>query len=276
VPTQLQGDIDGVDVYEPIVQCISDGEVITSPAMADPLVSLGRRIDWVKNRVAEFFEDPFTVSEIKDDFSNVKDFGSPESVLISDSGIWGRSNLGAFRALTSGAPLDSDHFGALEWINDQGSAALFKQTAYPVGSLEKMICHVWIATPDTSTFGFEFGLTQGTATTLNTTGVHAFTAQWDTNNSANWTVRTGNTGGNTRLDTGAAVTFDAWNRLELVNDASTLKMRINGGAFTTAVGTLPTLTTPLTPILRFSGNSSSNPIYIDAVYWKFVTAGRGL
>jgi hypothetical protein len=259
--------------YDAAIPVPLDGEYANSAALQAMILPIANRAEYLRQIVEE---DPLRFVEIREDFSAVN--------LLSPTGVQGdttwQSNVGGsswFNAVSDVAAQDEDHQGILKIQENSGSACIYKMpNSFPISRVQRAIVHVRLGAAGVPFTGFEFGFSAGTSATVNTTGVNAWTAQYDPAVGGNWLHRTGNAGGNTRTSVGSAVTFGAWNRIELYVESGNLFMQVNNGTPHQATLTLPVTSALLTPIIRFNGNSSSPQHNLDAVYYRFAVPNRGV
>jgi hypothetical protein len=259
-------------VHTPSVNVPLDGEYCNSQALQAMMLPGLNRTEYLRQLIEQ---DPLVRVEVRDDFSAVN--------LLSPTGVQGdttwQSNVGGaswFAEMAAGAK-DEDHPGGLRIVANSGNAAIYKlPDSYAISRVERMVIHVRLGPASVAFAGFEFGLSAGFSSSINTTGVNAWTAQYDRSVGGNWLHRTGNSGGNSRPSAGVAVAFEAWNRIELYVNGGNLFMKVNNGTPHQAGGTLPTTSALLTPIIRFNGTSSSPEHNIDAVYYRFAVPNRGV
>ena len=267
MPTQLQSLIDDNATREPIIRVPSDGEKITSAALADPIVALGRRIEFERQRLNDLLDDPSRRFVVADDFASVVLLGSAPSTVIGDSGPWSVANSSSVSSVglasTSAA---ADHPGRVA-IASGSSTLMRKLAAVRCSTLRKMLCHVKVVAVGSS-LRFEFGLCASTSTSLAETGVNRVSIQADGSVGSNWLFCTGDEDAQTRTDSGIEITV-GWHRLEITSDGTDFWFAVDDSSPTVALSNLPQDDVDCFLCVR-NALSSFEDNEIDAIYAEFV------
>lgn len=259
--------------YEPVVQCAADGEVHTQALIVDPLVALGNRIQFIRNRLDQF------VAEVRDDFNVLIDkSGDADPHLLCDT-PWNLLAINSPTISFSVADLGGDSgVGGLNFGTVGGAAieAMICKSAsrWRYGNIASVIARVSMSSI-ASGMGCEVGFVSALDPTPGNPGGTAVTAFFDPTVSPNWQLRTRNSGGTTGLvNTGVAVVAGGaiFSVVELTYDGTNYALRADGGAAVVATTGIPAATDVGVPTWRIkTPNAGANR---NTTIDLFVARGR--
>lgn len=272
MPLQVQGSIDGIAVYEPLVTVPADGEVLTAAGLADTAVALGRRIEETRLTQA----NPWLRCTVFDDFLH-KARNDVGDQITCDTPWTMNGTLDSNITLGSGT-VGANEGGVFRVSNTSGSGATFRIykdfDALRYENFKRIVVRVQTSVVQAN-HDLEIGFLRSTSELPWNTDAPRDAISFGFLGTSNWRLRTndGTTDGVTTSS--VPVSINTWYTLDLRYDGVTAELYVDGALAASRTTTLPAGTLTATPQIKFAtGTSGTRRVDFDFFYFRGDLPGR--
>ena len=155
-------------------------------------------------------------------------------------------------------------------IGGQGATGAYSGGGtWLIDSTDSFTMHWWVRFPDLSTAAQRYASYIGFCTGDTSEPASGIYFTYSEGTSANWIIKTGNSGVYTTTTTSTAVASNTWTKLTITLSSGTAEYFVDGSSVGTISTNLPTGTVPIRAGIRKTAGSTARKIDVDAMYLDY-------